>query len=173
MCLDSQCRDRAGQRGDDDVQKLLERPPRQDRTGGAADRGDDQGFRQQLLNQPGASGADRQADGNLLRSSRRSRQQQVRDVGARDQQDESESGKHDGGGTENVLSRIRERQRSGGCNPKRGRPSGLFLIDLLGDDRELGAHLRERYAPLSARDDRQPAGVRITVVYAWLEHALH
>ena len=58
----------------------------------AADHGQDNAFRQQLTNDPPATGAEAEPDRHLARASRRAREQQIRRVRARDRQDQPHHG---------------------------------------------------------------------------------
>ena len=67
------------------------------RPGGRAQHREHQAFGQQLANQSSAARADRQADADLLLPSRGARQEHVRDVDARDEQNEPDT-EHQRGG---------------------------------------------------------------------------
>ena len=56
--------------------------------GGTASSAEHHALGQQLADDASAAGAEREADGDLAAALRRAREQQVRDVGARDEQDE-------------------------------------------------------------------------------------
>ena len=77
--------DRFGRHERDDE---VERPARDEQAQRAAKRRQQARLGQQLPHEPPAARADRQAHGHLRRPAGRPRQQQVRDVGAGDQQDE-------------------------------------------------------------------------------------
>ena len=70
-------------------QKDPQAAPADEHSGGAADQTQQQALGQQLLEQAAASRAKRQADGDLSLPSCPARQQQIRHVGAGDQQHES------------------------------------------------------------------------------------
>ena len=66
----------------------LASPVRDQQPEGAADEREQHAFGQQLAHQPHPRGADRETHGNLLLPRRGTRQQQVGDVGADEQQDQ-------------------------------------------------------------------------------------
>jgi hypothetical protein len=83
-----QADDVGGERGSCDRHE----PHRDQNAGAAAERGKDGPFRQQLARHSQPSRAERDADGDFLLPPGRPRQEQVRDVAARDQQDERDAG---------------------------------------------------------------------------------
>ena len=66
-----------------------------DQAGGAAEQAEQQAFGQQLADQPAPARAKRGADGDLFLPAGRAREQQIRDIGARDQQHERHRSEHD------------------------------------------------------------------------------
>ena len=71
-----------------DVADDLQRAVRDEQTGGAAEQAEQQALGQQLPDEPLPARAERGADRDFLLTAGRARQQQVRDVRARDQQHE-------------------------------------------------------------------------------------
>ena len=99
---------------------------------------------QQLLNEAATCCADRQTDRDLSGSSRRTREQDVGDVGGGDQQHEPERRHDNARAPENRPPR--DRQRQGGCrlHDQRRRATRLLLIDATRDHGEIRPNLRER-----------------------------
>ena len=60
-----------------------------------AEHGQEQAFRQQLANESASPGADRDTNGDLTLASRRARDQQAGDVGARNRQEQDDHGEQD------------------------------------------------------------------------------
>ena len=110
---------------------------------------------QQLHDQPAAPGAERQADGDLLLPRRRARQQQVRDVGARDQQHQADDRHQQAAGLDDVVAeagvdrRLRQRHQRDAAALVLVR---VFLFELARDRLQVGFGLLHRDARL------QPAG---------------
>jgi hypothetical protein len=73
------------ERGDD-----RKAPVRQQHAGAAAERGEQQALGQHLANQPCSARAEQGPDNDFLLPARRARQQEIRDVRARDEQDEAD-----------------------------------------------------------------------------------
>ena len=70
-------------------------PPRDEHAGDAAGKREHEALGQDLRDQPSASGAERQAHRHFLLARERSREQQVADVGARDEQHEADRREQD------------------------------------------------------------------------------
>ena len=66
-----------------------------DETEGAADHGEEDALRHELTNDPASVGAHRGANGHLALADGRADEEQVRDVGARDQQHAGDGGEQD------------------------------------------------------------------------------
>jgi hypothetical protein len=98
---------------------------------------DHQAFCEQLLHQAATAGADRQTHRDFLRSSGGPGEQQVGDVGARDQQDQPEGPQDHGREAQNVAPGLGQRQRRRRCDVQRRGTARLLPIYLAGDLREL------------------------------------
>ena len=123
--------------------------------GDGAERRQHAALRNQLTQQPAAPGADRRADGNLAPARFRSGDQQVRDVGARDQQDERDR-RH--------QRQQRGTQRAEQLDVERADLDAALLVgigiralELSGDPVDLGLRRRHRDAGLEPRQRREPA----------------
>ena len=79
----------------DDVPQNEQRPPSEQQAGGAAEQPEDRALGEELTGDPRAPGAERCADGQLTLTCGGSREQQVRDVGTRGQEDERDRGEQD------------------------------------------------------------------------------
>ena len=99
-------------------------PPREQRAADRAEQRHQQRFGDELTHQPAAARADREANADLLLPARRARQQHARDVGARDQQHQTDHRHHAGGDRHD--DRIGERDGSArrcvGLQRQRGDP---------------------------------------------------
>ena len=133
----------------------------------ARDEREQQALGQQLAHQPAARGAERQAHRDLALADRGARQQQVRDVGARDQQHQPDDAQQQARGAHHVLAEagvdrgLRERQ-------ERHVAAGVVVRVLLGElARERlqpGLGLRQRHAglePAGDVEDQRPPRVDV------------
>ena len=133
----------ARQIGGRDGHQRPDAPRAEQQPGGAAGQREHHAFRQQLAHQAPAPGAEGGAHRDFARSRRRAREQQVRDVDARDQQHEADRAEQD---PERPLIGLRHRvQQRLHADRIAGDPRGKAAGDVLLDPIEVLLRLRDRH----------------------------
>ena len=138
-----------------EARRHADQDPRQAQSAGAAERGQQDAFGEQLPDQPRAARAERRAHRHFPRPRRAARQHQVGDVGARHQEDEQhQSGKHEGGGAQFRADQGLAQRVDGDAPALVG--GGRDLRDARGDPGHRGSRLLDGARPASG--GRAPAG---------------
>ena len=120
------------------------------RPSSAAHETEQRAFGQQLPHEPLPARAERGADGDFLLARRRAREQQVRDVGARDEQHERHRAQHH----EHRAAHVADDRFDERHDVDREGPVALVLLaNPRGDGGDVRVRLRHRHARLQARHE--------------------
>ena len=141
--------------GGDDEGEEARAPEREHEAAAAPDEGQDEVLGQELPHEPAPAGSGGRAQGELLLPRRARGQQQVRDVGAGDEQDEADRAQQE---REHVLGAAEEGLLDG--DEARALASGFLapgLEHVPADRGDLGLGRRHRDPRLQASDDGDPA----------------
>ena len=145
----------------------IARPEGDQEPGRPAEERQDDALGHQLAHQAQPAGPHRQADGNLLAPRRGACQEEVGDVGAGDQQDQTDDGHQEAAGHDEKTPEVRVDRRLGD-REKDGTPpavgGGILLLQALGDRLDGGVRLLDRHARLETGDGIEQQGAAVVVV---------
>jgi hypothetical protein len=133
-CLDSHLGNASRQTSQQRHQQNLKRPPREQRAGDASNHGDEDALGEHVPNQSPPPRAEGQAHCHFSPPALGSSHEDVGDVGAREQQHQSERPQHDGSNAQESPPGDRQGQRPRGLHHQRGASAGLLPVDCGGDE---------------------------------------
>ena len=140
------------------------RPPRGENAQRTAGQCDHHALRQQLHNQPAATGPYCEPHRDLLLPRGGACEQQVGEIGAGDQQHQADRRENDGADAEYRQTALRQVHQGGLVDDESGGAPGLLLVDVSGDNGKIGTRGGKARIRLQSAGDFQPAQVVLVQV---------
>ena len=144
-----------------DLIEGLKSPKRENGSKRTTGEGDEEALGQKLADQASPAGSGGESNGDFFLTRGGAREQQIRDVGAGNQKDQSDGKQRDSASSEDDCTSLGFSQKCRGVDGEGRASTGVRLIDASGDHREVGARAGEGDSGLQPSDHFEPTRIGV------------